>query len=202
MSILAVLVDFGGVLLQMVDNRPRQELAEQLGVPVSRLGDLVFFSETARRASLGEIPVRMHWETVRDALGITPQGMADFLDKYWSADEVNWQLLAYLSQLKPRYKLGLLSNAWDDLRQTMHERWNIDGLFDALIISAEVKMAKPDPRIYHLAADNLQVQSNQVLFIDDVAINVEAARKEGMKAIQYFDSGQTIDELQHFLSSG
>ena len=91
----------------------------------------------------------------------------------------------YIRKLHPRYKVGLLSNAWDDLRQTLHERWNIDGLFDEMIISAEVKMVKPDPRIFHLAVERLGVQPAEAIFIDDIAENVEAARREGLFAIQY-----------------
>src|SRR4030042_6578546 len=108
----------------MVDDRPRLRLAEQLGVPLARLDDLVFFSDSSAKASRGEISVGMHWEAVRKALGIQPEDMPGFLEQYWSADDVNWKLLDTIRDLHPRYKVGLLSNAWGDLRQTLHERWN------------------------------------------------------------------------------
>jgi len=186
----------------MVDDRPRLRLAERLGVPLSKLDDLVFFSGSAARASKGEISVGMHWEAVRKALGIRPKDMPGFLEQYWSADDVNWQLLDYIRNLHPRYKVGLLSNAWDDLRLTMHTRWNIDGLFDEMIISAEVKLVKPDPRVFHLAIDRLGVQPGETVFIDDIVENVEAARKEGLIAIQYQDTQKTLDELNEYLSEG
>jgi FMN phosphatase YigB (HAD superfamily) len=119
-SFRAVIFDFGGVLVTMTDDRPRRELSAQLGVPLSRLDDLVFFSQTAREASRGVIPVSEHWRSVGQALGISPEEMPRFLDKYWSADDVNWKLLDTIRGLRPRYRVGLLSNAWDDLRQTMH----------------------------------------------------------------------------------
>lgn len=199
-NIRAVIFDFGGVLIMMVDDRPRLELAEQLGVPLSRLDDLVFFSDTARKASRGEISVTQHWEAVRLALGITPGNMPGFLEKYWSADDMNWKLLDYIRGLRPRYKVGLLSNAWDDLRQTMHERWDIDGLFDAMIVSAEVKLVKPNPSIFHIAVERLQVQPGEAVFVDDMAENVDAARQEGLVAIQYHTLEQTLDELTRLLS--
>jgi epoxide hydrolase-like predicted phosphatase len=142
----------------------------------------------------------MHWEAVRKGLGVQPQDMPAFLEQYWSADDVNWVLLDFIRGLRPRYKVGLLSNAWDDLRQTLHERWNIDGLFDELIISAEVKMVKPDPRIFHLAVDRLEVQPVEAVFIDDIAENVEAAKREGLRAILYNDYQKTVDELTKYLS--
>jgi epoxide hydrolase-like predicted phosphatase len=198
-QIRAVIFDFGGVLVRMVDNRPRLRLAKKLGIPLSQLDNLVFFSNSAQKASRGEITVSMHWEAVREALGIQPEDMVDFLQQYWSADDVNWELLEYIRKLHPRHKVGLLSNAWDDLRQTLHERWNIDVLFDELIISAEVKIVKPDPRIFRLAVERLGVQPTEAVFIDDIVENVEAARREGLFAIQYEDTQKTLDELNRCL---
>jgi epoxide hydrolase-like predicted phosphatase len=201
-SIRAVIFDFGGVLVQMVDFRPRQKLADQLGVPLSKIDELVFFSASARKASIGEITVTSHWDEVRKALRLTPEDMPGFLEQYWSADDVNWQLLDYIRGLHPRYKVGLLSNAWDDLRQTMHERWSIDGLFDEMVISAEVKIAKPDPRIFHLAVDRLGVQPSEAVFVDDILENVDAARREGLISIQFLETQKTLDELNRYLSEG
>jgi HAD superfamily hydrolase (TIGR01509 family) len=199
--IRAVLFDFGGVLVRMVDDRPRLKLAEQLGVSLSHLDDLVFFSESAHKASRGEISVRMHWEAVRVSLGIQPQDMPGFLQQYWSADDVNWELLEYIRQLHPGYKVGLVSNAWDDLRQTMHTRWDIDGLFDEMIISAEVGLVKPDPRIFHLAAQRLGIAPEEAVFIDDMLDNIEAARREGMQAVQFISTQQTLSELKTLLKA-
>jgi len=186
----------------MVDDRPRLKLAEQLGLPLSQLDNLVFFSNSSQKASRGEISVGMHWEAVRNALGIRIEDMPGFLEQYWSADDVNWQLLDTIRDLHPRYKVGLLSNAWDDLRLTLQTRWDIAGLFDELIISAEVKMVKPDPRIFRLAADRLGVQPVEIVFIDDIADNIEAARKEGWIAILYQDTQKTIDVLNKYLTEG
>jgi epoxide hydrolase-like predicted phosphatase len=199
MVIRAVLFDFGGVLVRMVDDRPRIELAQQLGIRLEQLDNLVFFSESARKASMGEISVEMHWEAVRKALAIAPEAMPEFLEQYWSADDVNWELLEYIRRLHPQYKVGLLSNAWDNLRHTLHTRWNIDGLFDELVISAEVKMIKPDPRIFHLALERLHVLPSETVFIDDIDENVLAARNEGLLAIHHQDTRQTLNTLSRYL---
>jgi len=198
-NIKAVIFDFGGVLVGMIDDRPRLKLAEQLGVPLSRLDDLVFYSKSAQKASKGEIKVGQHWQAVGEALGIKPDDMPKFLEQYWSADDVNWVLLDYIKSLHPHFKVGLLSNAWDDLRETMHTRWDIDGLFDELIISAEVGLVKPDPRVFHLALDRLGVEAPEAVFIDDMQVNVEAARQLGMAGIQFLDTRQTLVELQAML---
>jgi epoxide hydrolase-like predicted phosphatase len=200
MNYRAVIFDFGGVLVRMVDEHPRLELARQLGIELQQLDSLIFFSESARKASLGEISVETHWEAVRKSLAISPEAMSGFLDLYWSADDVNWELLEVIRKLRPKYKVGMLSNAWDNLRNTLHSRWNIDGLFDELVISAEVKMMKPDPRIFHMAVDRLGVQPIETIFIDDIEENVLAARKEGLSIILHQDSQKTISDLHKYLT--
>jgi len=199
-NIKAVIFDFGGVLVRMVDDRPRLKLAEKLGVPISRLDELVFFSDSARKASMGEIKVEQHWMAVGEALGILPDDIPGFLEQYWSADDVNWPLLAFIKGLHPDYKVGLLSNAWDDLRRTMHQRWNMDVLFDDLVISAEVSLAKPDPRIYRLAVERLHVQPEEAVFVDDMLVNIEAACQQGLSAIQFLDTQQTLADLRSILA--
>jgi epoxide hydrolase-like predicted phosphatase len=201
-GIRALIFDFGGVLVRMIDDRPRLALAKKIGLPLSGLDELVFFSESAAQASRGEISVAMHWEAVRKALGLQPGDMPSFLQQFWSADDVNWRLLDYIRSLRPRFKVGLLSNAWDDLRKTLHDRWNIDGLFDELIISAEVKLVKPDPRIFQLATDRLKVLPDETIFIDDIAENVESARLVGLKGIQYQDFDQVMAEITDYLNVG
>jgi epoxide hydrolase-like predicted phosphatase len=201
-GIRALIFDFGGVLVRMIDDRPRLALAKKIGLPLSRLDELVFFSESASQASRGEISVAMHWEAVRKALGLQLGDMPSFLQQFWSADDVNWRLLDYIRSLRPRFKVGLLSNAWDDLRKTLHDRWNIDGLFDELIISAEVKLVKPDPRIFQLATDRLKVLPDETIFVDDIAENIESARQMGLKGILYQDFDQVIAEITDYLTVG
>ena len=196
MTIRAVIFDFGSVLVQMGDETPRQALAEQLGVPLKELYRLVFDSETASRAMVGELTIEQHWQAVGAALGVAPEALPAIRAQFWSADQVNTELVEYIRKLRPKYKVGLLSNAWNDLRQGMQQRFGFDGLFDELVISAEVGLAKPDPRIFRLAVARLGVQPEQAIFVDDVLANVEAARLIGLQAIHYRHNSQLFQELE------
>ncbi len=196
MKIIAFLFDFGSVLVKMGDETPRQALAEQLGVPLKELYRLIFDSDTAVRAMVGELTIEQHWLAVGAALGVTPEELPAIKAQFWAADLVNDELVDYIRTLRPKYKVGLLSNAWDDLRQVMRERFGFDGLFDELIISAEVGLAKPDPRIFHLAVEQLGVQPAEAVFVDDVLANVEAARGMGLNAIHYRDNPQLFEALE------
>ena len=81
----------------------------------------------------------------------------------------------------------------------MHKRWDIDGLFDELVISAEVGLVKPDARVFQLALGRLDVQPHEAVFIDDMPVNVDAAGRLGMIGIQFVDTRQTLSELQSIL---
>ena len=196
MSIRAVIFDFGSVLVLMQDEKPRQLLADRLGVPLEELNRLVFESESAARAMLGELTIDQHWQAVGAALGVLPEDLPAVRAQFWSADVVNQELVALIHKLRPRYKIGLLSNAWNDLRQVLATRLPIGHLFDDMLISAEVGLGKPDPRIYHLAVERLGVQPHEAIFIDDVLVNVEAARSVGLQAVHYRSNPQLFAELE------
>ena len=196
LSIRAVIFDFGSVLVQMSDEAPRQALADRLGVPLQELNRLVFDSETAWRAMLGELTIGQHWQAVGAALGILQDEIPAFKAQFWSADQVNEELVELIHRLRTNYKIGLLSNAWDDLRQVLKTRLPIGHLFDDLVISAEVGLGKPDPRIYLLATQRLGVAPGEAIFIDDVLANVDAARAAGLNAVHYQNNPQLLADLK------
>lgn len=72
-------------------------------------------------------------------------------------------------------------------------------LFDAFIESSVVGMRKPDPRIFHLACDELRVAPHESVFLDDIGINLKAARALGMTTIKVAEVDAALDELQAVL---
>ena len=196
----AVIWDFGSVLVYMADDAPRLALAAQLGVPLDRLDGRVFDRESARRAAVGELTIGQHWQAVAQALGISQADLPAVIDQFWSADALNTEVVAYIQALRSRCKVGLLSNAWDNLRQTLDERLGILHLFDEIIVSAEERLVKPDPLIYHVALQRLGVQPQEAVFVDDLLVNVEAARALGMAGVHFQNAAQAIAEVEAWLS--
>ena len=89
-------------------------------------------------------------------------------------------------------KTGLVSNSWSTAH---YDRELLGELFDDVVISAEVRLHKPQPEIYRLAAERLQVSPTECLFIDDLRENCDGAEAVGMTAIRFRDPRQTIAEL-------
>ena len=88
---------------------------------------------------------------------------------------------------------GLLSNSWGNRESYQFDHF--DTLFDAVVISGEVGLRKPDHEIYRLMARELGVTPEECVFVDDIAVNARAAVEVGMCAIHHTDTTATLAEL-------
>jgi putative hydrolase of the HAD superfamily len=109
---------------------------------------------------------------------------------------LNAEVVELAKALRPRYTVALLSNADDRLETILHERYGIAHLFNPLIVSAKVGLAKPDPAIYTLAAERSGVPPACCVFIDDFRHNAEGARAVGMHGITFTTYAVLADELR------
>ncbi len=200
MTINAVFLDFGGVLVRTEDKGPRTRAAERLGLTYRDMEKIIFESESSRRASTGEIPEEAHWQVVAQALGVPRREADEIVAEFFAGDRVDTALLDFLRGLRPERRIGLISNAWSGLRAWIGNQ-QFEDVFDAMIISAEVGLMKPDPRIYRLALERLGAAPGEAVFVDDMLVNVEAAQGVGMSAIHFTHSDQALDELKRLLNN-
>lgn len=159
---------------------------------------IVFGSPTAARASLGEITEEEHWQNVLKMLKLPAGEYKNIEGEFFGGDVLDRNLIQFLRSLRPQYKTGLISNAWSGLRAYI-EREKFDDAFDKLIISAEVKVAKPSAKIYHIALEQLAVSPNEAVFVDDVWENIQACEKVGMKGVLFKTAESTIKQIKALL---
>jgi putative hydrolase of the HAD superfamily len=198
MTIRAVFFDFGGVLVRTEFQAPRQHLAERLGMEYEDLARIVFESETARQATVGAIPEEQHWATIMRRLKLPDSQGKAIQDEFFGGDVIDRELIATIRGLRPQYKVGLISNAWAGLRAYITTQGFSDA-FDAMIISAEVGLKKPEAPIYRLALETLGAAPAEAVFLDDFIENVAGARAVGMQAIHFQQPEQALDELKLML---
>lgn len=195
-DIKAIIWDMGGVLLQSVDNHPRKTLAQRYAIDLRDLCELVFDSPSARLASVGKITEDEHWENVGSAVGVNPQDLGDFQRQFWSGDRVDQVLYKFIQDLRTRYHTALLSNAWSGTRKALVEYYDCLDVFDQVVISAEVGLAKPDPAIYLEMLRRLNVKPHQAVFVDDLLENIEAANRLGIHGIRFVHTEQAIADVE------
>jgi putative hydrolase of the HAD superfamily len=93
-------------------------------------------------------------------------------------------------------RTGILSNIGDAMEDGVRLRcpWIED--FDHHTFSHRLRMAKPEAEIYRYAIEGMEAPAGQVLFVDDRLENVEAARAEGLQAIQYVDHANFVNAMR------
>jgi HAD superfamily hydrolase (TIGR01509 family) len=107
--------------------------------------------------------------------------------------EPHEELFAYIrTTLKPKYKIGLLSNASYDIRTELFTPAQ-NQVFDASVLSYDVGMTKSDPAMYAMILQELGVQPHEAILVDDQVRYCEAAKSAGMQAIVY-TSCQTLQK--------
>ena len=199
MTIRAVFFDLGGVIVRTEFQAPRQHLAERFGMDYDGLSKLVFDSETAGQASLGLISEEEHWAAIARWLHLPVSETRAIHQEFFAGDITDLHLLDFMRGLRKQYKVGLISNAWSGLRPWIIEK-KFEDVFDAMTISAEVGVMKPDTRIYRIALEKLDVAPADSVFLDDFLNNVAGARAVGMHAIHFIHPGQALAELKQILA--
>jgi len=199
MSIHAVIVDLGGVLLNVPDTKRRYAKWEtrfqlqpgELHLILRQAGffadaDAGRFSEQGMVFRLGTI------------LGLDEEEALEFLRDLEAQKELNQDMAAFLRSLRPPYKTAILSNAWPGARK-QYARYQFEKLVDTVIYSCEEGIAKPEPAIYHLAYQRLGVTPEEAVFLDDVEDFVEGARRVGMRAVLFQHTAQAIADIHAYL---
>jgi epoxide hydrolase-like predicted phosphatase len=200
MTMRAIFFDLGGVIVRTEFQAPRQRLAERLGMEYEDLVKLVFESETSHQASIGVISEDEHWAAVMRKLHLPASETQAARDEFFAGDITDLKLLSYMRELRKTLKVGLISNAWSGLRPWIVKE-KFDDAFDAIIVSAEVGVMKPDARIYQIALEKLGVAPAEAVLLDDFPKNVEGARAVGMAAIHFSQPDKALDELKRLLAN-
>ena len=195
-TVRAVILDFGGVLLHVGNPAAHQALADELNIPLKVLHYEIFEGPLSLAAQRGEITPQQLWERLARQWGLPPDRAEWLATRFWEGIRIDHDLAHWLGGLRPRYRTGLLSNAWSDLRDLLR-RVGIADVFDTMVISAEEHLMKPYPAIYRLALERLQVEPPEAVFVDDRLENVHAARDIGMRTVHYRHREQVMAELRN-----
>jgi HAD superfamily hydrolase (TIGR01509 family) len=106
---------------------------------------------------------------------------------------INQPLVDYIrTELKPRFKIGLISNIGRDWIHDFFDQHALHDLFDGVVLSSEEGITKPNPLIFERALSRLNVFADESFFIDDNKENCEGAKSIGMQGIMY----TSLDELK------
>lgn len=204
----AVISDFGGVLTTPLGNSfaawsresgiPLEDLGRALAASEQRHGEHPLFVLERGELSEAEFVGRLEQEL---GGGRRLDGMAEI---YFDHLERNHEMIDLMAELRGRgLRTALLTNnvrEWEPRWRAMLPE--IDAIFEVIVDSAFVGMRKPEHEIYHLTVERLGggVRPEDCVFVDDIALNCDAARAVGMTAVLFQTTEQARAEIESALT--
>jgi putative hydrolase of the HAD superfamily len=208
-EIKAIISDFGGVLTTPL-LESFMAFQDQTGITTEVLGRGMQAATEANgdnplfEMERGEITEVAFLELLTDSLepllGHRPE-MHRFKEIYFEALEPNPAMIDLMRELKGEgYRMAMLTNnvrEWEPLWRAMLP---VDEIFEHVVDSGFVGCRKPESRIYEMTLERIAQPAEACLFVDDVLVNIEGARKAGLQAVHFQDNEQAIPEIRAALS--
>jgi putative hydrolase of the HAD superfamily len=194
-AITALYFDVGGVLLTNGwDRNTRRQAAERFHLDwdaFEERHELVVADFETGRISLDEYVERTVFHDPR------PFSTEEFKEYLFAQSQPDPDALAVAAGLARtrQYLTATLNNESAELNAYRIRHFHLRDYFMVFFTSCYLGLRKPDPRIYRLAADLAQRDPGECAFVDDRPLNVEAARRVGMRAIRFENAAQLRREL-------
>src|SRR5437588_8360623 len=121
----------------------------------------------------------------------------DLIDRLFAGGEPDEEMLGAVRNARHAgVRTGLISSSWGTRR---YDRPLLAELFDGVVISGEVGMRKPTPRMYELGAERIGLGPSACVFVDDLPFNLAPAAELGMATVHHTNSHETIETLEGLL---
>jgi putative hydrolase of the HAD superfamily len=192
----AIIFDLGGVIVPFDMARGYAAMERLCGCPAAEIPKRLAATDLVHRFETGRIPARDFVAQLSAYLGF--RTTYDDFRTLWSCIFLPGTLVpeAEIEALRRNYRLLLLSNTNSLHFDMISASYPVLRHFDDLILSHEVGLLKPAPEIYAAAVERAGCAPGECLFIDDLTVNVDAARRAGMDAIRFENWDSLAAELR------
>jgi putative hydrolase of the HAD superfamily len=201
----AIVSDFGGVLTTPLI-QSFMAFQDETGISAETLGKAMQIAAEANgenplfemeRGEITEVEfLAQLTDCLEPLLGHRPE-MHRFKEIYFEALQPNPPMIELMRELKSEgYQMAMLTNnvrEWEPLWRSMLP---VDEIFETVVDSAFVGCRKPESQIYRLTLERIGRSAESCLFVDDVLVNCEGARKAGLHAVHFQDNEQASAEIR------
>jgi len=207
----AVVFDLGGVFLEGGPDHVRS-FGERHGLPAAAWdairAELFISGDLWNRVERAELALDAFAEELRAR--VAAHGVQISLDQARNfmgtpglddRSRIRHEIVAACRSLRACVTTALLTNNIREWRHGWRQRLPVAELFDVVIDSSEVGMRKPEPSIYRLMEERLGLPGSQVLFVDDLGVNLKTARQRGWQTVKYDDTARVLGILDAVLAA-
>jgi glucose-1-phosphatase len=191
-AVKAVILDLGKVLIPFDFSRGYQAMEKLCRYTAAEIPKRIGGTDLVRRFETGLVEPR----DFVDQLSALLELQIDYerFCEIWSSIFLPDPLIpeSVLAGLHKRYRLVVLSNTNALHFDMVRQNYPLLRHFDHFVLSYEVKAMKPEPAIYHEAIARAGCRAEECFYTDDIAQYVEAARREGIDAVQ-FESREQLE---------
>lgn len=203
-KIKAIIFDVGGVLVgagsDFMNKRGHgvhEYMVKKLGVDLDSWFDSI---DTAYAKSIeGKIDGEKAVKVIASNLKVSSSKLTKlWMNAYKKIMKKNRELykIAFLLK-KSGYRIGILSDQWYLSQKALMPKNDKDNKkFELIIVSCEVGLRKPNPKIYRLLIKKLNLKPKEILFVDNREWNLKPARKLGIKTILFKNNKQTLKDMR------
>ncbi len=191
----SLLFDFGRVISAPKPAELFHTYEHDLGLHSGTINRIMFDSPLWEQALVGELQMEEYWRAIGAELNLdSPESIEAFRTRYYSDEKINHEVVSLIKTLEGRCRMGIVSNHPPGLQEWLAE-WQLPALFETVVCSGEVGVAKPDEEIFRIALERLGLDPADLLFIDDTEEHVLAARSLGMNGHHFINATALIDHL-------
>ena len=198
MAIRGVIFDYGMVLSNAQEPAAHQRLMEITGLKRAVFEE--HYWRYRHAYDEGHLNGMTYWERILSDTGVTLA--AEQIEELIEQDVLMWatlneEMLTWAAALQDRgMRTAILSNMGEEMMRYMQQEFAWLQHFTHQTYSCQLKRAKPDPMIYRYTCEKMGVAPEETLFIDDRPVNVEAAQRVGLQAVQFRNVPQLRHELE------
>ena len=202
-TLTGLLVDYGGVLTTNVWDSFRA-FCEAEGIDREEVKRAFRENPEAlallRRLEAGELDEDTFAPLFGPIIGVREDRYEGLVDRLFAGMQPETAMIEALPRARAAgLKTGLISNSWGRGR---YDRDSFGRLFDAVVISGEVGLYKPQPEIFRLGAERVGLDPAACVFVDDLEENCKGAEAVGMTAVLHRGADGTLERLEQLLGVG
>jgi len=195
--IKAIIFDWGGVLIENHDKERYEIMAKTFKTSYKKFTD--YYSKVNSALTKGLVEESKFWASIAQFFNTKILSNRRLeVETLMATYKENTDIIELVKLIKKKgYKIVLLSNTDEYSARFFLDKY--PDLFNKTIFSCRVHSRKPEKEIYLKTLDILQLNSDEMVFIDDKQINIDVAKELGFNTILFINTEQFKADLNKFL---